>query len=62
MLCLVMVLLHETAFVETVVDKTKIVIQVVIWVMYGMLSKLGVLDTWMVKTYILPWLLTNTVR
>lgn len=55
-LALVMVLLCTYAVAETVIDKAEVGTQLVIWVLCGILSALGALATWAVRSYVLPWL------
>ena len=55
-LTMVLLLLCTYAVAETVVDKTEVGTQVVIWVLCGILSALGALATWAVKSYVVPWL------
>ncbi|NCC36316.1 MAG: hypothetical protein EOM24_30540 [Chloroflexia bacterium] len=53
---LVLVLLCTYAVAETAVDKAEVGTQLVIWVLCGILSALGALATWAVRSYVLPWL------
>ncbi len=55
-LCLMLILLPLWAFAESAIDTTAVVTQMVIWVLCGVLTALGAVATWAVKTYIIPWL------
>ncbi len=56
LLALVLVLLCTYAVADTVIDKAEVGTQLVIWVLCGILSALGALATWAVKSYVVPWL------
>ena len=56
LLALGLVLLCTCAIAETVIDMAEVGTQVVAWVLCGILSALGALATWAVKSYVLPWL------
>jgi hypothetical protein len=43
-------------FSEPAIDATAIVTQAMIWVLCWVLTALGAVITWAVKTYIIPWL------
>ncbi|MCE5342310.1 MAG: hypothetical protein LLF96_01790 [Eubacteriales bacterium] len=51
-----LVLFCGTAYAETAINTTEIVTQVMVWVLCGVLTAVGALATWAVKTYIIPWL------
>lgn len=55
-LLLVLVLMSTFAMAETAVDTSAVVIQVVIWVLCGVLTVLGAIATWASKSYIIPWM------
>jgi hypothetical protein len=49
-------LLCGSAYAETAVNTTEVITQVVIWALLGVITALGAMATWAVKTYIVPWL------
>ena len=56
LLALGLLLLCTCAIAETAIDRAEVGTQVVAWVLCGILSALGALATWAVKSYVLPWL------
>ena len=57
---LVLLLAMPGAYAEAV-DKTEVGTQVVSWVLCGILSALGALATWAVKSYVVPWIRDSAV-